>query len=416
MVKKKNKQRTPFLKGSSLAYALLLIIIISAISGLLLLLHDYKQKNYQHLIQQEKLRDNTLSILKYESSIIGSLKKDSVFDLYGFDNDSVLFNSFYHGVLKVNYASAFKRNDTVSKLCLSAPLIKNNLNAIVLSNTRFPLSISGNTSVIGKCYVPNSSISTSNFKGELFSGVTVEKSNIANSPKVFPLLNKLFNEIFNQSNEIKLYEDLPYLDTLKNSFTKVKQQFFVKNGSQLSRMIIDGNILLFNPDFIIIPSDAILKNVIVVSPKIIVQKGFSGSAQLFATDSIVIGQNVHLKFPSIIFIKNSVENNSVVEIKIGSAIEGAIIVQEEDLQSDNLPENKLIISSNSLIKGSVYNRGKCLMEGKINGTIYTDLFYQADATALRYNLLYNAIINPDESEKEMNFIEGISSGFVSWID
>lgn len=115
--------------------------------------------------------------------------------------------------------------------------------------------------------------------------------------------------------------------------------------------------------------------------KVVVESGFCGERQIFATDTVIIEENVVLKYPSGIYVKNG-----YIEIKDSSEVNGYVIVTGRYKQS---PLAK--------VRGSVYVDGIAQLQGIISGKIYAKECSYYSPEGIYSNTIYDltAIENHD---------------------
>ncbi len=378
------------------------------------MLFQYRLEHYQKMQKQERLIDNCYSGLRKIQVSAETEYDNKVEDLFGYESDSVYYRSYYHGLFKVNHVSAFSFGDTISKTSFSAPFeIKSNP-ALVLEDNNYVLALSGNSKIVGNCYVPNGKINTTVFKGEIYKNKEPVVGNIEQSKSLFPELNPEYTSLIEQTidkiTNYNLSDNLSEKDTIYNSFFNQTTTFRINDGWSLYQKSIVGNVILLSDMPLDIPRDCNLQDVVIIAPVINISEGFEGRVQLFATDTIIIQNGVSLFFPSAIYVIPNQESKSLVLLSKNSETNGVIVITGKE-NSNHL----LNIENGAVINGFVYNAGNCMLEGKINGSLFSHLMYQRDASAVRYNLMYNGQIKSIKNAALINFTTtGKPLDFLAW--
>jgi hypothetical protein len=201
-----------------------------------------------------------------------------------------------------------------------------------------------------------------------------------------------FERYFNQTpkSDGTLLTDDSFTESFLHSTRIVN---FGKKVTTIQDIKLTGNIVLFSDTTINIDNTAILNNVMVFAPAIIVKSGFQGNCQLFATDSIRVGSDCQFNYPSCLGILRfkgaTVKVPEKISIGENSQFHGLVFTYEKTSSKSLLP--LIDLDKNVQITGLVYSQGIVgLKDGiQINGSIFTSRFlYQSTLT--RYE---NYIIN-----------------------
>lgn len=122
---------------------------------------------------------------------------------------------------------------------------------------------------------------------------------------------------------------------------------------------------------------------IIVADVIEVKPGARLNAQLFARDSVIIGSNAVLEYPSGVYCRN------VVLLEDGCEVNGYVIIPKADDENNPVFFKQ---GNDSVLRGLLYADGNAMICGKISGSAYiSQLVY--DSGRGRYsNILFNARI------------------------
>jgi hypothetical protein len=176
-------------------------------------------------------------------------------------------------------------------------------------------------------------------------------------------------------------------------YTSIEPIYLVNN--------IKGNIIIHSFDSIFISSECKLENVILISPKVRFEKGFSGSVQVIAHEQIICEEDVRLTYPSTLVLNETKMNldkaNSGIVLKENVQVRGGILLLS---QSSNFRKPiRLNIDSKSLVAGLIYNQGETEIKGKVIGHLYTASFNLKAGGGEYSNHLLDVLISSDKLPK-----------------
>ena len=147
-----------------------------------------------------------------------------------------------------------------------------------------------------------------------------------------------------------------------------------KNSDKVYQM--GGNQILFG-DRLTISADSQLDGVLIVARTIILEDGFHGRAQFFCTDSLLIGNRVHLFAPSGLFVSG--HEHPYIYIGNRAIIDGYVIVLNKGKEDKMLQYPCFMQQNSAQVSGLVYIDGAAILGGRINGsTFLSDCFSQVD--------------------------------------
>jgi hypothetical protein len=295
------------IRASALYLAIIMALVIAVLCSALLVAAYYYRINYQGKFKVDRMQLNLLSAVDLaKADTLATGKEWTTIALYDAPADSVRYKRYDWGVYDIGIAEAFDNRDTmryIFSLGRSVDSLKKT--ALYISDEDRPVSLSGHTFIRGDAYLPKAGIHEAFVDNEAYSG---DKSLITSgikkkSDKALPPLNRqriaLLEKYFNGGfpNDSLFFKG----DSVFNSFRQPTRYLNLgKNAAVLRGRYFGGNIIIVSDTTLTIDSTTKLDNIIIAARSIIVSPGFSGSCQLFATDSVSIGARSRLKYPSAI--------------------------------------------------------------------------------------------------------------------
>lgn len=380
-------------------FAILVATIIAILLGSLLTLSQ------AHLFfnTQSKILVNVID--SANGGIQYSLKKEHIItDSISIEGDvykTKIKKTSWGGFLKINSMAAAKTK-TFSKIALTGSEVSNPALAIYLSEDKLPLVLVGNTVIEGDAYVSDFGIKPGIISGHYFNGKELVMGNISSVggmlPELDPVwlsdLRKLQGYVPFNSEEVIQMEAIN-----KNSFFDNTHFIYDEHKIDLYETYI-GNIIIKSESEITITSTARLTDVIILAPKITIEKGFSGSAFFIAEEKITLAENVTLGYPSSLIVVNTKIDESQpvpkgeepIFIADGSSIVGTVIYLDEQEEKENNRMNSythVAIAPTGKINGYLYCQGNLELKGTVIGAIYTNRFLAREFGSVYINHIYN---------------------------
>ncbi|MCJ8212032.1 hypothetical protein MUY27_20110 [Mucilaginibacter sp. RS28] len=383
------------------AGALYLVIVVTLVvavlcSSLIVAAYLYKSQ-YQQKFRYDVLSNNLLSAENLVLSVDSIDKKLSLFNSV---NDSVIVQRYHWGLFDIGIARSFINQDTLTKVFSIAHSIDSaKWCAIYLIDEDRPVSVSGQTTIKGDAYLPKAGIKEAYVDNSAYLGdkrLVIGRK--LTSEKQLPTLNSAIlaqiKSYFKQVAANKPTISIP--DSASNLFLQnLKTYCFHKKAYQINSAI-KGHVLIQSDTTIRISREADIRDAIICAPTVIVEDGFTGNYQIFATDSVHIGKNCKLTYPSVIGAlqeqRKDVKSPARIIIGENTRIDGTLFTfQDGKSQSPPVIELK----KNTVIQGQVYASGilNYQKDVTINGSVYVSrLLYETTYT--RYeNYLINIHIN-----------------------
>ena len=384
------------LRAGILPIVLMISIAIVVICTALIGISYYKNLQFRKNRLENQLLLNVNSGLELLKSNLDLPEDGSVvMDLYQEGKDSILIQRKKWGLFEIGIAKAFRgrHSEWLVAMLGALPDTINHV-TLYLVDENLPLSIAGNTHITGNCMVPNAGIRTTTIEGNFFSGQLPNKNQIHRSKTLMPPLSSRFrpNTLSPDMNHwiVRPMDRLPSLAQYTFANTTV---VFASAGSCTIEAKLVGNIWLHSDNTIILSEASQLENIVVSARKIIIREGFKGQLQALATDTIIVENNVSLRYPSVIFLHYN--QQGWVDIGQHSVIEGTVMLNNESNGNSDLGA-KLRVQENAHIWVEVYCNGLTEWRGKLSGSLVCRRFSLLTASALYENHLIDAYMNLNE--------------------
>ncbi|MCX6232972.1 MAG: hypothetical protein NTZ33_15690 [Bacteroidetes bacterium] len=365
-------------KAGVLVYALVISILTLIFLLGFLQLFLLSNKGKIKLLSEDKKEDILQSGIEY--LLAANLKNsDTIFKVNLFDNDEheQYLEQKQYGIFNIISSSLVWGKDTLKKIVLVANCHKTNQTALFLNPSPFALKIGGDALMEGDVIISTKGIERAYMGGKSYVRDSLVYGNIITSDYQMP---ELKNEILkiNCTNNINssLAEVLPFSNFLnqsqKRSFNLKTLLLKNKDEIYINKDSISGNCVIQSDKVIRVSKNACLYNIILSAPKIILEDNFKGSLQLIASDTIIIGKNVKLHYPSALFI-NQLESSTtftLLEIGDSAVIQGLIIsIQNKNGIQKQIISPIITTAFHTEITGQVYSNGNVYHKGLIKGSL-----------------------------------------------
>jgi hypothetical protein len=391
-------------KAGALYYAIFISFLVALLGGFFIMNVWLHHAHTLVILNGQRLQRNVSSALLLAQETPGLVPENSSLevDLFKDGNDKVIIRKTLWGgycLLMAEAQARFVKKSAI-ELC-GKDVFENEKTALYLADIGQCLSLSGKTIIKGDCYLPKSGVRSTYIEGTSFSGSRMTVGNVKNSKKQLPSVNNFmiksnlqyFNGQGSVSDSLADINLLLKNDTLKRSFYKNTLLLSSSKWITLSNKVLRGNIRIVSSKGVTITKSVQTNDIIVYAPKIEIEKGFSGSVQLFATDTILINDGVRLLFPSFLAVPETQNTRAFISIGKGCDILGDILLTTKDgIKNSRL---ECLVSTGSVITGRVYCEGRLELRGEADGTVYTNGFILRTPGSIYENQLLDATINFD---------------------
>ena len=417
------------LRSSSLVVTVVISLILSIFCSSLILLAYYNRQSQKIADIETRINNNVKSAINLvlaDSSIYDRPHIDTI-DLFNDEKDSVIIVRKLWGIFEVAEIKVFYGKFSKKKIFFYGNAMSDDLNGcLYLADHQRPLSLVGETKLIGDVYISRSGIKTSYINQRSFSYNRLLEGKIKTSDEFLPPLqdatmnnlNTFFLQCNNKIIDQKI-DERTNNDSISIDFTD-SALVISKNGRlRLENCNLSGQIIILSDNGIEVNESASLKNVILVAPSIIFKKGFKGTAQAIASDSLIVENECVFDYPSsLILIKHEVQTiQNRLAIGENCKFTGNVI---SICKKDDRYKSYVEIKRGTSINGIVYTMGYLNLQTGINGTVMTDFFIYRTPTTIYENHLVDVELNrmklSDFFLVPSIFRESGKRGIIQWVN
>ncbi len=390
-------------EGYALFFAIFVFVLIIILSSMLILSAYYNNHFFNRIIFIDRLNANASSAINILLAHPGTVgySESKYLSLYGEYGDSVKLEKEQWGVFDLFTVTAFNKELQVKRSVMTGDYTYNAENiALFVPDQGKPISVTGNVNIKGNCRLPESGFKQSHIEGKTFTGNRIA-GEIQKSGHSLPELNEriarldvhyFLDKYLNESHKIIPFEKLQQ-DTLISSFQDSTVVLYSPQTIHLDRLFFRGKIIVLSEEKIQISNYTDLSDIICVAPFISVEKDFTGKLQLLAGDSIHVGDNCLLKYPSVagITVSNTVTGSMKITLGERTVLNGLTFLYQKTAGANKQP--LLLLEKESIVKGQVYSNGYTEIKGNIYGALYTSRFFLSTPSAVYENTLMDADID-----------------------
>lgn len=338
------------------------------------------------------------------------------------------------GVYQKTFVDAQWDNHNFSKIGLiGGGLSMDNRKAIILTEMYKPLLLVGKTKITGDVVLSEQGVRSGVISGQTFFGSQLVYGRRGVAKKELPRLAMDFSKTIN--NYLTQYPQstndfVPESDyqLAYQSFRLPTQWLYDSETIYLDQNNLKGNIIIRSEREIIVSPQTNLQDVLLIAPKVTIQDEVTGNFQTLATQSIYVGKNCTLAYPSALvltqkqvsqFRSQSKPNQKVIDNAIvvdeSSVVKGVVCYLNSDSKIGYT--NNIIFKEASKLIGEVYCQGNLELNGTVIGSVYANQFGLNYYGSIYMNHLYNVTINAKELPEAFAGIplDQSSKNIVQWL-
>lgn len=384
------------IQASAIYYALFLSVIFALILGGFILLSGFNQSFALQMDVEEILIDNSHSGMAYAQVNFKALKNNVPIRIRLYDDgiDSVELVKKNWGAFTVLQSIALHRKRKQSKIALFGAALPSNQTNLYLADNGRPISLCGDARIEGQCFLPKAGLKRAYINGQNYTGGKLVYGTVKDANKQLPALQLGFiEEVVKLSGELAPWKADE--DSIVVSFGNTGLHLLSDGFISIKNTVIKGQVIIEAKDSIFIGRDAIIENAILKSKVIYIEAGFSGTAQIFASEQIFLEESVTLKYPSVLcLLEENFPTDKSAEIYISqrSQVIGTVLLFSK---TPNFRKSlKLSIENEGEVDGLVYCAGKTQLKGVIKGSLFSEkLFLKTSSSAYENHLLDGQILD-----------------------
>ncbi|WP_276090980.1 hypothetical protein [Pedobacter sp. JY14-1] len=363
-------------RASALYISLIISLLIVLVCGAMLMTTYIYRMQDRKAVRMQLLKRNLSSAR--ELLLLDSFPSDTLekLSLFGEQQDSVLLEKRTWGVYQTGIIRAWVGADSVAQAIMMGTVPADTLQVFYLADEDRPVSISGKSKITGTAYLPKSGIKAAYVEGRGYEDRTLVYGSIKDSGRELELpAGRDFSDLADWMQEMlrrARQEGKPGINPdVSCSFLEPVKWVYqgavarVGEGQQLS-----GQVILAADSAITVQAGARLEHAILIAPYIRIEEGFTGRLQALATDSIVTGAQVQLKYPSALVVLKPDTAGFQARLSMGKdcLVEGPLIAWEKQ-RSELMP--LLQIGEGTLVKGELWSKGYVTLakNAAVNGSV-----------------------------------------------
>lgn len=393
------------IKAGALQVTLFVAIVIALLlTAFILLVHLQKKITVDGGFVHEVI-ENTNNGIEYTLVNTVQLGDTVTIDLKNESYKSLKVHRTYWGVFEKMTSTSKIKSKTFKKAALIGGAQPKNRLALNVSNIDLPLSLVGNTKIIGDAYIPRRGIKPGYINNISYQGSKLIYGTTRNSFGLPSISQELKENIKSLKNTIDLIDNDQIIELenkIFNSFLEPTKLIFNNSEIVLNNHNLIGNIIVVSKTKILIDNNSKLKDIILVAPVIEISNSVKGSFQAIASENINVGEKCSLNYPTALILLPKEDkalsnfdddNNATIKVNEGSKIEGIVAYIGDEGLNNNKAQIK--IENEALVAGEIYCSNNLELLGSVDGTVYTRNFILNAFGSIYQNYIYNARISID---------------------
>lgn len=327
---------------------------------------------------------------------------DRRIDLYGRGNDSIRIRRRRWGLFDIGVSKASGDHAEATKIFqMGSKPAGLSQAAIYLVDDGHSLGVSGKTVINGTCFLPERGARSAEISGFHFTGKNHVNGTIKKSSRDLPPIQKEPVDSIMALFDKKQAADKPDViasgkepDSVFRSFASEPLLIYSKEPLMLSKRY-RGQIVFKSDTLIVVEKNAYLEDVILVAPDILIANGFKGGLQAFATDTLGVGEDCVLNYPSVLGIvkRDFSDDQPAIVIGKGSVVSGFVFSYR---RVEDMRKTLISLQPSTKVVGYIYADGFLELKGDVFGGIMCNKFILNTRSSLYENHLLNVTIDNDQ--------------------
>lgn len=387
--------------GNALVLTIVIALILAILCTSLILLAYY---NRQHQLTNEIVQrlDRNLGSstqLLLSNPVMSVASQQDTLDLFSEERDSVLIHTAPWGIFQIATVTAWNGRFEKQRSFIFGAALPDYMNGcLYLADHKRPLSLVGHTILTGDVYTSKAGVKAAYINQRGFDNDKLVDGKIQNSQEALPETNKGVIEYLYQLTKPDSVGDhmqnaLQPGDSMIQRFNDSTAFLYSKTVLNLDAFKLKGHIIIKSDSIIEVGAATVCEDVILVAPVIRFAKGFTGSVQAIATDSLLAEPGCMFEYPSALILlkRPNITWQNVMRIGNGCQVNGIIMTK-----CDNADRFKTFaeIQPDCRINGIAYIMGfLAFSKATVSGTLLTDFFIYKTPSMLYENHLVDASVN-----------------------
>ncbi|WP_205511068.1 hypothetical protein [Longitalea arenae] len=385
--------------ANSLVLTIIIALVLAILCSSVIVLAYYSRQHQITATIDQRLNRNLESAMNLVLEGSGGWADETIdtLDLFDQQADSVTIKKRYWGVFEVACITAFSNVFSKNKAFISGTALPAYMDGcLYLADHRRPLAVNGNTVLTGDVYLSKGGIKPIYINQRAYSGSSLVNGKIKTSEEALPRLDaSIIDHLYKMTKDSVLAMELPAADSLVRAFDDSTTCMYSKDIWQLAGMTIKGHVMIKADSLIEADASTHLEDVILIAPVIRFKKGFTGTVQAIATDSLIAEAGSVFNYPSaLVLLKEpGLKMQNVMRMEEGCNFQGLIIASCDPA---DVIKSRVEIKKNTLINGVVYVMGYCALGGQVNGSVLADFFIYQEQNIMYENTLVDVNLSRGE--------------------
>lgn len=415
-------------KAGALQVTLFITIVIALLlTAFILLIHTHNTFDIQtdFIIENSKNTNKGINYTINQTTTLNDTTTVFIDDQQ--DKQLKVYRDFWGVFEKATSVATIKKHTLKKVALIGAKQELVNRTALYIQDNNRPLVVVGNTKIEGVAYLPERGVKPGNISGQSYYGDQLiygqtKKSSILPKP-----YHETLNQIENISQQINTTDNDQFITleqgkTYQNSFLQPKQVVYSNHDIRLSYVELIGHIVIQSKTKVTVDKTSVLKDVIIIAPKIEILDDVKGNFQAIATKNISVGKRVELSYPSALILNEDEtllsdenKNDNKIVINDYSTVKGVVLFNSQPKVNNFNPQIEL--TEQAKVIGEVYCTENIELKGEVYGSVFTNNFITREAGSIYQNHIYNGTISVKQLPIEyvgLSF-EDSKKGVLKWL-
>jgi cytoskeletal protein CcmA (bactofilin family) len=417
------------IKAGALQYVLVISVIIAIIIvAFISLVYLQQRMNIKHQFTKEAIAAVQLS---FESLKQQKVRYNLKTPIHFYDNETAVTTLIkkHWGIFDLAIGNSKVGNEFFQKIGLLG-VQKSQRDALYLKDNNNALVLVGKTKITGAVSLPKQGVKSGNIAGVSFYGDPLINSTRKASTRSLPQIQNIeFVKDFYQNHVTDKIKNMELEDGVKlhQSFTKNTGLYAANKPILLKNISLSGNIVVSSKTAIVVEASANLEDIILIAPKIRIEKNTTGNFQAIAKKSIEVASGCTLHYPTALILLNENDHSlqalsrdeqerEEIHISKNTLVKGMVVYCSDNNTSSY--KTQIQIDDSAVVQGEVYCAKNLALQGSVFGSVYTNHFIVKKSGGVYVNHLYNAIINAKKLPIQYVglLIENESNSVAKWLN